>query len=72
MLNSWSEVYVQWKAGTMCDYDWYAGITHTLETNEIIAYHQTSDIRRAKSQNLNVSYIVFELYLSNPLKAGVK
>ena len=35
-------------------------------------YRQTSNIRRAKSQNLNVSRIVLQLSLPNLLKADVK
>ena len=36
------------------------------------AYRQTSNIRRTKSQNLNVSLLVSQLSLPNPLKPGVK
>ena len=35
-------------------------------------YCQTSIIKRTKSQNLNVSRLVWQLSLSNPLKSGVK
>ena len=35
-------------------------------------YHQTSNIRHTKSQNLNVSHHVLQLPLPNPLKPGVK
>ena len=36
------------------------------------AYCQTSCIKRAKSQNVNVSRLVLQLALLNPLKPGVK
>ena len=35
-------------------------------------YRQFSKIRRAQSQNINVSGLVLQLYLPNPLKPGVK
>ena len=35
-------------------------------------YHQTSNISGAKSPNLNVSCLVLQLSLPNPLKPGVK
>ena len=35
-------------------------------------YHRISNIRRTKSQNLNVSPLVLQLSLSNPFKPGVK
>ena len=34
--------------------------------------HQTSNIRHTKSQNLNVSRLVLQLSLPNPMKSGVK
>ena len=34
-------------------------------------YHQTSNISRIKSQNLNIS-LVLQFSLPNPLKSGVK
>ena len=37
-----------------------------------ICYRKTSSISRAKSQNLNVSCILLQLSLLNPLKPGVK
>ena len=37
-----------------------------------IVYHQTSNISHTKSQNLNVSRLVLQLSLPNPLKPGVK
>ena len=33
-------------------------------------YHQTSNISRPKSKNLNVSRLVLQLSLPNPLKPG--
>ena len=38
----------------------------------MMEYRQTCNIRRNNSQNLNVSYLVLLLYLSNLLKPGVK
>ena len=35
-------------------------------------YHQTYNVSRAKSQNLNASRLVLQLSLPNPLKPGVK
>ena len=35
-------------------------------------YHQSSDIRHTQSKNLNVSCLVFQLSLPNPLKPDVK
>ena len=35
-------------------------------------YHQISNIRDTQTQNLNVSCLVLQLYLPNPLKPGVK
>ena len=37
-----------------------------------ISYHKTSGISRTKSQNLNVSCVLLQLSLLNPLKPGVK
>ena len=36
------------------------------------SYRQLSNISDTKSQNLNVSRLVLQLYLPNPLKPGVK
>ena len=35
-------------------------------------YHQTSNISRTKSHNLNVYCLILQLSLPNPLKPGVK
>ena len=35
-------------------------------------YCQTSNISHTKSQNLNVSHLIWQLSLPNPLKSGVK
>ena len=40
--------------------------------NLLSMYRQTSNIRCIKSQNLNVSSLVLQLSLLNPLKPGVK
>ena len=37
-----------------------------------VNYHKTSSISRTKSHNLNVSNLVLQLSLFNPLKPGVK
>ena len=37
----------------------------------VYMYRQTSNIRPTKSQNLNVSRLILELSLPNPLKSGV-
>ena len=39
---------------------------------ELRKYHQTSNIGHTKSQNLNVSYLVLQLSLPNPLKPKMK
>ena len=35
-------------------------------------YRKTSSISRTKYQNLNVSYLIMQLSLLNPLKPGVE
>ena len=46
---------------------------HTAKWACVAAYYrQVSNIRCTKSQNLNVSRLVVQLSLSNPLKPGVK
>ena len=40
--------------------------------NRNTKYPQTSSIRHTKSQNLNVSHLILQLSLPNPLKPGVK
>ena len=37
-----------------------------------LTYHKTSSISRTKYQNLDVSFLVLQLSLLNPLKPGVK
>ena len=37
-----------------------------------VDYRQFSNIRRTQSQNINVSRLVLQLSLPNPLKPGVK
>ena len=39
---------------------------------EKVEYRQTSNIRRTKSKNLNVSRPVLQLSLPNPMNPGVK
>ena len=41
-----------------------------VQTN--LMCRQTSNVRRTKSQNLNVSRLILQLYLHNPLKPGIK
>ena len=43
-----------------------------LLSEKKIAYCQTSNISHTKSQNSNVSHLILQLSLSNPLKPGVK
>ena len=43
-----------------------------VRVNWINAYRQISNIRRTKSQTLNVSCLVLQLSLPNPLKPGIK
>ena len=38
----------------------------------VLTYPQTSNIRDTKSQKLNISRLVLQLSLPNPLKPGVK
>ena len=45
---------------------WYCG------KNALIRYHPISSISHTKSQNLNVSRLILQLLLLNPLKPGVK
>ena len=35
-------------------------------------YRKISNIRRTKSQNLNVSRFILQLFVPNPMKPGVK
>ena len=44
----------------------------TVINNYRCVYHETSNIRHTKSQNFNVSHLVWQLFLPNPLKPGVK
>ena len=44
----------------------------TLKVTQELAYRKTSGINRTKSKNLNVSNLVLQLSLLNPLKSGVK
>ena len=48
-------------------------VKRPLEISKNIShYRQTSDIRRVKSPNLNVSRLVLQLFLLNTLKPDVK
>ena len=51
----------------------YDMISHAfwVSTSLLFGYRSTSNISRTKFQNLNVSSIVLQLYLPNPLKPGV-
>ena len=42
------------------------------ETTVNIIYRQISNTSRTKPQTLNVSHLVLQLSLSNPLKPGIK
>ena len=37
-----------------------------------LLYRKTLNISLTKSQNWNVSYFILQLFLTNPLKSGVK
>ena len=43
-----------------------------LQASDVLMYRQTSNISCTKSQNLNVSHLVLQLSLANPLKPCVK
>ena len=45
---------------------------HLCKGNCLNKYHKTSSISRTKSQNLNVSCLLLQWSLPNPLKPGVK
>ena len=56
-----------------CAYSWFWSIVApnmklTTDSN----YHKTSCIRHTKSQNLNISCLLLQWSLPNPLKPGVK
>ena len=59
---------------TMCFISWdiLHNLIYTGKSDEKNTYHKTSSIRRTKFQNLNVSHLVLQLSLPNPLKQGVK
>ena len=44
----------------------------TVHIDKIDIYHQISSIKHKKSKNLNVSHLVLQLSLPDPLKPGVK
>ena len=46
--------------------------TDTLVTTEFDMYRQIYNIRCTKPQDLNVSHLVLQLPLYNPMKPGVK
>ena len=46
--------------------------TWGLEVTSIVDYRQFSNIRNTQSQNINVSRLVLQWSLPNPLKPGVK
>ena len=47
-------------------------IKQALTRTYMMTYCQISNTRRAKSQKLNVSRLVLQLFLPNPSKPGVK
>ena len=48
-------------------------LRHSLDTkHKILYYRKTSSTSRTKSQSLNVSCILVQLFSLNPLKPGVK
>ena len=48
---------------------WSAGICVGMDTGD---YRKISNLRCAKSSNLIVSRLILHLFLSNPMKPGVK
>ena len=50
----------------------YESHLHYHRATAPLPYHQTSSIRRTKFQNSNVSRLVLQLFLLNPLKPCVK
>ena len=44
----------------------------TLSVMKVSKYRKISNIRRTKFQNVNVSHLVLQSSLPNPLKPGVK
>ena len=57
--------------------DYYSGFNIADKTGTIMAavYHvycKISNIKGTKSQNLNVSRLILQLSLPNPMKPGVK
>ena len=52
--------------------EWNLLIRAHYYTKLHLTYHKTSSISRTESQNLNVSHIVLQLSLPNPLKPNVK
>ena len=47
-------------------------VTKVISRNKLTTYRKISNIRRTKSQNLNESRPVWQLFLPNPLNPGVK
>ena len=50
----------------------YLGMYMYMATDYTLHYRKTSSIRSTKSKNFNVSRLVLQLFLSNPLKPGIK
>ena len=61
MLADWPQVFCSWPP----EKNSYQGVVK-------IIYRKVFNIRRTKSQNLNVSRLILQLSLPNPLKPGVK
>ena len=64
-------------ASRQCGNSWYTTHHRRLPNYHPLLqrknnYHQTSNISHTKSPNFNVSRLVLQLSLSNPLKPGVK
>ena len=53
-------------------YEAYQRSSHTLLPETETNYRQFSNIRRTQSQNTNVSRLVLQMFLPNPLKPDVK
>ena len=49
-----------------------SGLIHVTGVIKINMYHQTPNTRHTKSLNFNVSRLILQLSLPNPLKPGIK
>ena len=72
LTQSYSSVHrMTWKKNKESPKCIVMNAVHDTRCVESIKYHEISNIRRTKSHNLNVSRLVLQLSLPNPLKPGV-